>query len=347
MKKRYCLVKGLAAALGLSLVLAGCGSAGTSSPANFAKSAMDTASYGVYEEAAMADEAPVATEGAGEATQSVADSSRKLITTVNLTAETDDLDVTMANVEKKVKELGGYIESSNIYNGTSYSGYSDTRSADLTIRVPAVSLDAFVESVEGSNNITRKSVNVEDITLSYVDTQSRKNALKTEEARLLEILKSAETVEDLVTIEDKLADVRYELESIESQLRSYDNRIDYSTVYLSIEEVARFTPVEKENAFTRMGKGFMENLADVGTGIVEFFVWLVSHLPVIMIFILVMVIIILIIKKADSSAKKKRMKKMAMMQQMPVAGQVPVAAPNQAGNQSTPGNQGNEPNGNK
>ncbi|RKM56018.1 DUF4349 domain-containing protein [Butyrivibrio sp. CB08] len=339
MKKRFMPGKVLAAILGTALVIAGCGSSGATS--DFAKSAVDTAEYGVYEEAAMADEAGGSFENGGE---TVADTSRKLITTVNLTAETEDLTVTMTNVEKKVSELGGYIESSNIYNGASYSGYSSSRSADLTVRIPAKNLDAFVDSIEGSNNITRKSVNVEDITLSYVDTQSKKNALKTEETRLLEILKSAETVEDLVTIEDKLADVRYQLESIESQLRSYDNLVDYSTVYLSIEEVARFTPVEKENAFSRMGKGFMENLSDVGEAIVEFFVWVVSHLPSIILFVLVIVVIIVIIKKADAASKKKRMKRMAMMQQ-PVMNQ-PVM-PNPVNNVNTPAGQEKGQDGNK
>ncbi len=91
--------------------------------------------------------------------------------------------------------------------------------------------------------------------------------------------------------------------------------MNYSTVYLSVSEVARFTPVEKENAFTRMGKGFMDNLSDVGNGIVEFFVWLVSHLPQILLFVIVIVILVLIIKAIDSSSKKRRIKKMAMMQQ--------------------------------
>ncbi len=313
MRKRECLLRVLAATVGAAMIISGCGASGSTASSEFAKSSADTAAYGVYEEAAMADEAAFE-NGTGQSENVVKDDSRKLITTVNMSAETEDLTVTMSNVEKKVTELGGYIESSNIYNGTGYSGYQSSRSADLTVRIPAENLEAFVESVEGSNNITNKSVNVEDITLSYVDTQSRKNALRTEEKRLLEILESAETVEDLVTIEDKLADVRYELESIESTLRSYDNQVNYSTVYLNISEVARFTPVEKENAFVRMGKGFMENLADVGEGIVEFFVWLVSHLPQILLLVIIVVIIIFIIKAIDSSSKKKRIKKMAMMQ---------------------------------
>ncbi len=331
MKKRN-LVKGLTVLLLTTMVLAGCGSSAGSSKsatADFAaESAYDApaAGYGIYDNM-VEESAEYDASGGDSSAPEVADNSRKLITTVNLTTETEKLDETMATVENKVKGLGGYIESSNIYNGSTYSGQS-SRNADLTIRIPAKNLDEFVEMVEGSTNITRKSTNVEDITLQYVDIASKKNALKTEESRLLEILSSAETVEDLITVEDKLADVRYELESIESQLRSYDNKVDYSTVYLSIEEVVKFTPVEKEGALSRMGKGFMENLEEVGMAIVEFFVWLVSHLPQIILFVIIVIAIILIIKKVSDSSRKKRIAKAAKMYQAgPMMNAAPAHAP--------------------
>ena len=69
------------------------------------------------------------------------------------------------------------------------------------------------------------------MTLQYVDLESHKKALTTEQDRLIELMEQAETVEDIITIEGRLSEVRYQLESMESQLRTYDNKIDYSTVY--------------------------------------------------------------------------------------------------------------------
>ena len=324
MKKRSVRVSGIVMALFVGVVLTACGASNDS--AGMAKyAATETAAdYGVYEEPAMAAEEMADTSSASGAAEQVQDTSRKLIKTVNLETETEDLEQTVALVEQKVTGLGGYIESSNIYNGTSYSGRS-SRSASITARIPAANLDAFVDLVEGNTNITRKSVNVDDITLTYVDIESKRNSLRTEEKRLLEILESAETVEDLITVEDKLADVRYELESIESQIRSYDNLVDYSTVYLNIDEVVKFTPVEKESAFTRMGKGFMENLSDVGEAIVEFIIWFVSHIPGLIVFALVVVIIVVIIKKVSVKNKAKKAAKMQAMYQASAANQAPAA----------------------
>ena len=98
--------------------------------------------------------------------------------------------------------------------------------------------------VEGVSNITYRQENVEDVTLDYVDVESRKKMLETEQQRLLELLETAESLDDILTIESRLTEVQYELDSKESQLRTYDNQIDYSTVYLDINEVVRYTPQE-------------------------------------------------------------------------------------------------------
>lgn len=309
MKKILCRQGTLLAILSAVVLVAGCGSSGGSAAktASFVENSYDSAGA-VYEEAAMADSS-FASNSSGASAGVVADTSRKLITTMNISAETDDLAAVVAGVENKVKELGGYIESSNMSNNVSYSSRV-SRNAGITARIPRDRLDEFVDLVEGSTNITNKSVNVEDVTLNYVDIESRKNSLRTEEKRLLEILESAETVEDVIAVEDKLADVRYEIESIESQLRSYDNRIDYSTVYLDIDEVVKFTPVEKESATTRMGKGFVQSVGEVAEAVVEFAVWFVSHIPQMILVIIVIVLIVIIIRLIDKSSKKRRIRKM-------------------------------------
>lgn len=76
-----------------------------------------------------------------------------------------------------------------------------------------------------------------------------KKALETEQERLLALLEKAENVEDIITIENRLSDVRYELENYESQIRLLDNQIDYSTVYVDISEVSRVTDTGKQGFF--------------------------------------------------------------------------------------------------
>lgn len=204
---------------------------------------------------------------------------RKLIKTVEMDVETQSFDELLEAIQSQVTELDGYIENMNTYNGSAYSGYRGNRDANLTIRIPKENLDGFLNTVSGISNVVRRNESVKDITLTYVDLESHRDALKTEQSRLLELLEKAETVEDIITIEQRLSDVRYQLESMESQLRTYDNQVEYSTVYLYIGEVEVLTPVEEETVGERISSGFMESLDNIGEGFVEFGIWFVIHIP--------------------------------------------------------------------
>lgn len=203
---------------------------------------------------------------------------QKLIKTVNLSAETEDLTGLLDDLSQQVKNLGGYIESRTVYNGSAYSG-SRSRSADLTIRIPAENLDGFVSQVQGMSNIISSNEEVDDVTLTYVAVESRVEALEAEQARLLELMDMAQTMSELLEVEARLTEVVGELESVTSQLRVLQNRVNYATVELSVREVQTLTVVEEESVWQRMARGFLENLENLGDGIVELAIFLVASLP--------------------------------------------------------------------
>lgn len=234
----------------------------------------------------------------------VADTSRKLIRNVTMNVETKEFDIMLETVQNRVKELGGYIESMDVYNGSAYSYYRSARNSSLTIRIPQNNLEEFLDSVSDIGNVTDRSDSVEDITLKYVDTESRKEALVIEQERLLALLERAESIEDIITIESRLSEVRYQLESIESKLRTYDNQVDYSTVYMYIDEVKELTPVEEKSTLQRMGEGFAGSLRSIGRDIVEFAVWFVVHIPYIVIWVVVITIIVLALRAFKRRTKR-------------------------------------------
>jgi len=238
----------------------------------------------------------------------IAMTDRKLIKTVSMDVETQEFEMLMSTVEEQVKALGGYIENMNTYNGNSYYGYRGSRNADLTIRIPKEKLDGFLENVSGISNVIRRSDNVEDITLTYVDLESHRNALRTEQDRLLELLERAETIEDIITIEQRISNLRYQLESMESQLRTFDNQVNYSTVYLNINEVEIFTPVEKETVWQRITGGFADSLKNIGEGFTEFGIWFVIKLPYMVIWAVIIVVFLFLFKFVRRHMKKKAMK---------------------------------------
>lgn len=254
----------------------------------------------IYESAVELDEAELS--GAGEK-QEIESSYRKLIKTVSMDVETEEFDVLLSKLEQRVEALNGYIETSDISGN---SRYYVTRSADLTIRIPQDKLDGFIEEVAEISNITWKSENVKDITLEYVDVESRKRALEIEQERLMELLEQAESVEEIISIESRLSDVRYELQSYASQLLVYDNQVNYSTVYLDISEVQRLTPQEEPSVWEQISTGFTDNFYGLLTLIENIAVGVIILAPYWVAWLLVVLVLLRIGKYLSDRQKKKR-----------------------------------------
>ena len=233
---------------------------------------------------------------------------RKWIITIDMNVETDDLDVLMADLDQKINALGGYVEDQNIHNGSNYASRR-YRSANLTIRIPDEKVDSFTDEISGLANVVSQNLRREDITLKYVATSSRVTALETEEARLLELLAEADNMTDLLEIEARLTDVRYELENYASQLRLYDNQIDYATIYLYINEVQEYTPVEEPTFFERIKNTFSDALEGLGDGIVNITVFLVGNSPYLLTFGVIAFLIFKFIKRPGKLRFRKKSKK--------------------------------------
>ena len=276
--------------------LAGCG--GSSAPAMKNEMAVEAPMAPMPDYALDMEYGNVNT-GSG---QSVPNTEQKLIKTVRMDVETEDLDALLPQINGKIASLGGYIENQELYNGSSYSSYR-SRSASLTIRVPAENLGGFVEDVEGVSNVVTYNESTENVTLQNVSTESRVKALEVEQERLLELLAKAENMADLLEIEARLTDVRYELESVTSQLRVLSNQVDYATIHLYISQVKIYTETEEKTVWQRIGSGFKENLRDMGEDLTDGFVWVITYSPQLILWAAIISTAAVILKK--KLAKKR------------------------------------------
>ena len=301
MKRKLSIFLVLMMILGL---LSGCGGASKlesamEAPAAAADMAVTTTEEVLYDEAASGAD--------GGATALPTD--QKLIRTVYMDAETQSMDALMPWIEGRVADLGGYFERKSIRRSGSRDDGSYYKYADLMVRIPSENLDQFISQVGDNANITSTTEETENVTLQYVSTQSRVQALETEQKRLLELLEGAENMEDLLTIEARLTEVRWELENYASQLRVLDNQVTYSTVYLDIREVDKPTVVAERTVWQKIGDGFTENAGDMWNGLVNFFIWVITVIPYLIPLGLITGAVILVIKllkklKLGRKAKK-------------------------------------------
>lgn len=295
-----------------ALLLAGCGASAKNMSRDMApaeaqadRSAMDDAmkeELGIETEMPQ-EEAAVDTGTGGNAGEAIQKSGRKLIRNVYMNVQTKEFDTFMEELNKQILELGGYVEQSNV-SGNSYY-HSGSRYASIRARIPSEKLTVFTDGVSEAGNVTNRNESVEDVTLNYVDVESHKKALEVEQERLLSLLQKAETVEDIIAIETRLSEVRYELESYGSQLRTYDNLVDYSTVQLEIYEVDREVQTEEKDAWSRIRNGLGESIYDIGRGLKEFGIGLVVNLPYIILWAAVVFVLYILGKIIYHKGLKK------------------------------------------
>lgn len=296
--------------LSMLMVLSGCSKAQNYSPVR-------KAAYDSYNESLNGEPMPAPADNAPSSTvNSDPLINRKIIRNASLSIETLEFDKFVSAINEKVNALGGYVQSNVVRNRSSYyvSGSGKNRelylrSAEMVFRIPAEKLDEFLSAADGLGNVTSRNETVSDVTESYVDVEARLKSLRTEYDTLLELLSRAENLEEIIMLQDRLTNVRYEIESYEARLRSYDSQIEFSTVSIDLTEVERETAVAEESFSEETSRRFRESLEDVGEGFRDFAAWFIGNLPHILVFLFFAVCIPLVIVLIIVGSVKRRRKR--------------------------------------
>lgn len=242
-------------ALLLSLSACGSSSGGTASSA----AAGDASADNGWTEAAMD-----AADTAGGADFSAVRRNAKLILNADLSLETQDFEKSAADIEKMTAEAGGYIESSGTYGDTG------SRSANYTLRVPQEKFEQFYAQLGENMHVVSRSRSSEDVTEQYTDIETRLATLQTKHERLLSLLEKADKMEDIIALENALADCEYEIDSLTGSKRRYDDLVGFSTFYINLREVQTLTATADGTGFgaqlSQAAKTGARGLADVVRG---------------------------------------------------------------------------------
>lgn len=260
---------------------------------------------GVENGYSTAEDADVVSKGGAKTgTSGQITDSRKIIEYVTLTVETKTFNKLIDSINATVKKSGGYIDSSEI-GGNSYYG-TDRRTAQLKIRIPKAKQSDFSDFMAQNSNVVNRSVNTEDVTDRYIDTESRIKALTLEKETLEKLITQSSNVSDTLTVYEKLTNVIAEIESYQGKLNQMDNLIEYTTFTVYIDEVERETSVEKQNWFTKTFKDLLNNFSDVGNGLLDVLSFVIAAIPYFILLGVIAGLVMLIIRRI---IKKKKTNK--------------------------------------
>jgi hypothetical protein len=163
-------------------------------------------------------------EEVGTQSAEAASQSRKLTKSAYLSLRVDDPASTEKPLSELMEKFGAWSASTTIYeNSRSYS-----------IRVPSDSYNAMLAELAGLGRVTSRTENTEDVTLRYYDLEGRL-AVKRELLNTYQgYLGKARNIDEVMTIESRIADLQQEIDWTGTQLRNLSNLIDYSTVNVEI-----------------------------------------------------------------------------------------------------------------
>ncbi len=242
----------------------------------------------------------------------------KLVYTCDLTIQTLEFNETIKAINEKIKEYEGIVEqqtqSDDSYDWY-YSNYvkrSGTLHSYIKVRIPTEKYEEFLSAIEGNGKVINKSQNVENISKTYYETEAVIESLKIQEERLLEMLKSADKIEDMITVEARLTEVQTELNKQKTLLSSMDMDVDYSTINLNIEEVLEYSqsqPGQKTNTFIdRLKNTIVDSWESFVNTLEELLFLIIRLIPVAILGLIIIIPIFKILKKKGKLSKKTNKK---------------------------------------
>lgn len=261
------------AVLAVVLCLNGCGaSSQDSAPAS--SSYKEEAAGGYYDQYASEETAADSDEGeydagAGAGEPGTNDSAlraqdgQKIVYTGRLEMQTLEYDKSAASIRAKIKAAGGFSESEsehdNNYDWYRSGNSGNTRYLSITARIPSEKFEAFMDSLGGDGKVMSRSVNAENISQVYANKESYKKALEKEQERLLAMMDQAETIDEMILVEQRLSEVERQLNAYKTDLSAMDKDVQYSTVYIELQEVKRYTEEVVQTPFVEEVKYAFED----------------------------------------------------------------------------------------
>ncbi|MDF2879958.1 MAG: hypothetical protein K0R54_515 [Clostridiaceae bacterium] len=239
---------------------------------------------------------------------------QKIIKTGSVSMDTLHFDKTILDINKYIESIGGYIEQSSIdnsnYRFTQHNKYEIDklmRIATLTYKIPEDKFKNAINNIKQYGTVISENTNSVDISDQYYDTDARLKSLKVQEERMLDILKKAVELKDVLELEKALNDTRYQIESITGTLNQWDKQITYSTLTIYLNEkddTTMITPGKTDGMWNRIVFNFNSSIKSLINLTEELILIITSLIPLAIVIIVIYFISKPIAKKLINNKRK-------------------------------------------
>lgn len=245
----------------------------------------------------------------------------KLVYTASVELETKDFDAAVDQLNERLDEVGGIIQDENFYDDTPWEYYygiyddSTTRKVSgykrlvTTVRVPTANLDAFLNDIGGIGHVTSSSSYVSNITQEYYSTKSYLESYQNQLEVLLGMYEQCETIDEMITVEQRISEVQAEINQLTTRISSYDRDVAYSTVTITMNEVTEYSDTPREQEEKSFGEKVVERVINSWHTMLDVLEHLLYFIIDIMWLLIIIGIILTLVIVINRKHKKKLMAK--------------------------------------
>lgn len=208
----------------------------------------------------VAQAAPVPNPGAAAVPMPA---KRKIIYTADVALVTENLDDFRARLTAALQRFQGFVAAQQLTGRT-----GNQRVSTWTVRLPVEHFSKFTDELATWGELESQKIKSDDVTEEFVDVESRLRNKRIEEQRLLKILEEqTKGLEQVLTMERAIHEVREQIEQMEGRMRHLADKIDLTTITISVREVQDYIPPQPATFSTEISRTFqgsLRNLTAVG-----------------------------------------------------------------------------------
>lgn len=222
---------------------------------------------------------------------------RMIIRTGTMSMEVDSYDETEGKIKDIVKNFGGYLT-----NSASKLNADGKKQGSITIRVASEKFDAMISELSKIGKVMNQNITGKDVTEEYMDAEARLKTQRELESRLLKLLaEKTAKLTDVVEVEQKLANVRENIEKTEGRMRYLKDQASYSTLTVSVYEPSLLTTSSGGGFFYELGQGVKKGLSGFTSVLRGIITVIIALSPIIIIVLIIAYFIVRYFRKKKAA----------------------------------------------
>lgn len=179
---------------------------------------------------------------------------RKIIRHAELSLEAEQPEESMTKITAVAESKGGFVVDSQQSSSDVKATTRDV--VTMTVRVPAARFNETLDEIrKTAARVVVETVTGEDVTEEFIDIEARLKTERALEQQFIEIMKQAKTVQEALSVQRELANVRGGIEKIEGRKRFLENQASLSTIKIRVQKPSAFS-ANSSGFFSELGQAF-------------------------------------------------------------------------------------------